>query len=53
VSLETSAGWHSITPHVTKGGKVGPGAETATASWLRAAFGVLTAAKDESIALVP
>ena len=23
VSLETSAGWHSITPHVSKGGKVG------------------------------
>ena len=53
VSLETSAGWHSITPHVTKGGKVGPGAETATASWLCAAFGVLTAAKDESIAVAP
>src|SRR5256885_92792 len=51
VSLETSA--VSITPHVTKGGKVGPGAEAATASWLRAAFGVLTAAKDESIALAP
>ncbi len=53
MSPETSTGWHSITPHVTKGGKVGPGAETATASWLGAAFGVLTAAKDESIALAP